>query len=316
MSRKLFHASCILMVLLFAVLAVSRYIGSREIEALMNGSGNEEVYRLATSVCTFLLNALNACLFVWPFFALPLWLSGKENIAASLWDIAKTSSVGIIFAVALYFARLSFIGSGNIQRVITNGLTCLLVGLFVSLGLAAVISRRRQGKRIISGDRKLISFIFPTLTILSCADYSSDLVRASCRDIASYTDGHCQRDCISYSGCDRPSHIHNRRRACCSSWTDRRLSHRHASICCDRRFAYEGACVEASSCCCSIIGLGNSSCLCCGDSLACICYGYRDCPGSCIRIPSFCDRRYTENNSHCDNHTISEDQGRRDARVR
>ena len=169
MSRKLFHASCVLMMLLFAVLAVSRYIGSREIEALMNGSGNEEVYRLATSVCTFLLNALNVCLFVWPFFALPLWLSGKENIAASLWDIAKTSSVGIIFAVALYFARLSFIGSGNIQRVITNGLTCLLVGLFVSLGLAAVISRRRQGKRIISGDRKLISFIFPTLTILSCA---------------------------------------------------------------------------------------------------------------------------------------------------
>ena len=169
MSRKLFQASCILMMLLFAVLAVSRYIGSREIEALMNGSGNEEVYRLATSVCTFLLNALNVCLFVWPFFALPLWLAGKENIAASLWDIAKTSSVGIIFSVALYFARLSFIGSGNIQRVIINGLTCLLLGLFASLALAAVISRRRQGKRIFSGDKRLISFMFPTLTILSCA---------------------------------------------------------------------------------------------------------------------------------------------------
>ena len=169
MSRKLFHASCVLMMLLFAVLAVSRYIGSREIEALMNGSGNEEVYRLATSVCTFLLNALNVCLFVWPFFALPLWLSGKENIAASLWDIAKTSSVGIIFAVALYFARLSFIGSGNIQRVITNGLTCLLVGLFVSLGLAAVISCRRQGKKIFNGGNKLVSFAAPMLTILSCA---------------------------------------------------------------------------------------------------------------------------------------------------
>ena len=169
MSRKLFQASCILMVLLFAVLAVSRYISSREIEAIMNGGGNEEVYRLATSVCTFLLNALNVCLFVWPFFALPLWLSGKENIAASLWDIAKTSSVGIIFAIALYFARLSFIGSGNIQRVITNGLTCLLVGLFVSLGLAAVISRRRQGKKIFNGGGRLISLILPTITVLSCA---------------------------------------------------------------------------------------------------------------------------------------------------
>ena len=169
MSRKLFQASCILMVLLFAVLAVSRYIGSREIEALMNGSGNEEVYRLATSVCTSLLNALNVCLFVWPFFALPLWLSDKKSITPSILAIAKTSAVGMVFAVILYFARLSFIGSGNIQRVITNGLTCLLLGLFAALGLAAVISRRRQGKRIISGDRKLISFIFPTLTILSCA---------------------------------------------------------------------------------------------------------------------------------------------------
>ena len=169
MSRKLFQASCILMVLLFAVLAVSRYIGSREIEAIMNGGGNEEVYRLATSVCTSLLSAMNICLFAWPFFALPLWLSGKENIAASLWDIAKTSSVGIIFAIALYFARLSFIGSGNIQRVITNGLTCLLVGLFVSLGLAAVISRRRQGKKIFNGGNKLVSFAAPMLTILSCA---------------------------------------------------------------------------------------------------------------------------------------------------
>ena len=169
MSRKLFQASCILMVLLFAVLAVSRYIGSREIEALMNGGGNDEVYRLATSVCTSLLSAMNICLFVWPFFALPLWLSDKKSITPSILAIAKTSAVGMVFAVILYFAHPGFIGSGNIQRVITNGLTCLLVGLFAALGLAAVISRRRQGKKILNGGNKLVSLAAPMLTILSCA---------------------------------------------------------------------------------------------------------------------------------------------------